>query len=420
MTDGNGMIDIRNINIVPNEPVQEESIIRVVGVGGGGCNAVSYMYDKGIEGCKFIVCNTDAQALAKSNVPCKVILGDGRGAGTKPEKAEKAAIESIDKICDEIIGDKTQMLFVTACLGGGTGTGASHVIANKAKEKGILTIGVVTIPFKYEGAQAFSKAQDGLELMRKSVDSLLIIDNNKLIEIYGKDMIHEAFPKVDKILETAVRGIIEIITVPGDINMDFEDVKTMMTNSGMALMGCGEGKGENRLEDAVKQALESPLLRVTDLKTARNLLLNITVSKNEHGVTMEEYDRISSLISDYIGNVDKAKRGLIYNESKDADDTVKITAIVTGFDSTIDVLKGIFGESNNRYIVIDEDYICPEDDMPTDNAEEGAKIMTRAGRNDNKPTFNFDDPPILFVGRTDDKSILQNTSAFRRKKSTEK
>ena len=273
-------------DILPTDWNPENSIIKVIGVGGGGCNAVDYMYNEKIEGCHFIVCNTDAQALQKSKVPAKLQLGKGLGAGTDPVKGRNAALEAQDEIMKTVIDNGTQMLFITAGMGGGTGTGASPVIADMAKKKGILTVAVVTLPFENEGNESLSKAIDGIHELEKCVDSLLIINNEKLQEYYGDQLIQDAFPKADEVLATAVRGVIEIITKPGYINVDFQDVSTMMRNSGMALMGCGSGAGEHRIEDAVKGALESPLLNDFDLKTAKNVLINITVGKNENGISM--------------------------------------------------------------------------------------------------------------------------------------
>ena len=267
--------------ILPTDWKPENSMIKVIGVGGGGCNAVTYMYNQKIQGCSLIVCNTDSQALEKSNVPIKIPLGDGLGAGTKPDRAKIAASESQELIAKTALDNGTRMLFITAGLGGGTGTGASPIIAKMAKDRGILTVAVVTIPFKEEGRLAMAKANDGILELKRHVDSLLIINNEKLYSCFGTMLLQEAWPKADEILATAVRGIIEIIKKPGFINVDFQDVITMMKNSGMALMGCGTGKGKNRLEDAVKQALVSPLLNDFDLKTAKNRLINITVGRND-------------------------------------------------------------------------------------------------------------------------------------------
>ena len=269
-------------NIIPNDWTQENAIIKVVGVGGGGCNAVNYMYRQNIQGCSFIVCNTDAQALQNSEVPVKIQMGqNGLGAGTDPTAGRNAALEAQDEIARKVLDCGTQMLFITAGMGGGTGTGASPVIAKMAKDRGILTVAVVTIPFKNEGNESQSKAVDGIHELEKNVDALLIINNEKLYQFFGDTLIQEAFPKADEVLATAVKGIIEVITKSGYINVDFQDVCKMMRGSGMALMGSGEGTGPDRLNLAVKGAFESPLLNDFDLKTAKNVLINITTGNNE-------------------------------------------------------------------------------------------------------------------------------------------
>ena len=257
-----------DVDFTPSDWVRSDETIKVIGVGGGGCNAVSYMYPQKITGCSFIVCNTDSQALAQSPVPVKIQLGKGLGAGTDPTKGRNAAIEAQSQIEEVVLNGKTRMLFITAGMGGGTGTGASPVIAKMAKDKGILTVAVVTLPFKNEGNESMSKAIDGIRELEKNVDSLLIINNEKLYDFYGNLLVQDAFPKTDDVLLTAVRGIVEIIKKPGYITVDFQDVETMMRSSGMALMGCGTGTGRSRLEEAVKAALESPLLNDFDLGLA--------------------------------------------------------------------------------------------------------------------------------------------------------
>ncbi len=315
------MYDDLNIDITPKDWMPSESMIKVIGVGGGGCNAVNYMFNQRIEGCSFIVCNTDSQALSKSPVPVKIQLGHGLlGAGTDPIKGRNAAIETQEEINRIVIESGTQMLFITAGMGGGTGTGASPVIAKMAKDKGILTVGVVTLPFKNEGTESLSKAIDGIHELQKNVDSLLIINNEKLYDFFGNQLIQDAFPKTDEVLATAVRGIIEIITKPGYINVDFEDVKTMMRASGMALMGCGSGTGASRLEDAIREALDSPLLNDFDLSTARNMLVNVTTGKNEKGMRMDELKKIDQMITERAGNLVKFKRGIIWDENPDVGD----------------------------------------------------------------------------------------------------
>ncbi|MBQ7623586.1 MAG: cell division protein FtsZ, partial [Bacteroidales bacterium] len=260
----------------PNDWGSTDRMIKVIGVGGGGCNAVSYMFRSGIVGCSFVVCNTDSQALEESPVPVKIQMGAGLGAGTNPIKGRNAALDSQAEIEKKVLDTYTKMLFITAGMGGGTGTGAAPVIAKMAKEKGILTVAVVTLPFENEGDRAMTRAIDGVQELEKNVDSLLIINNEKLYKHYGAQLTHEAFPKSDEVLATAVKGIVEIVKKRGYINVDFEDVSAMMKDSGMALMGYGEGSGKDRIQKAVKEAFESPLLNDYDLTTARNVLVNVT------------------------------------------------------------------------------------------------------------------------------------------------
>lgn len=408
--------DIDDI-VAPSDWTPENSIIKVIGVGGGGCNAVTYMYNQRIQGCSFIVCNTDSQALTNSNVPIKIKLGDGLGAGTKPAKARNAALESQDLIAEKVLDCGTKMLFITAGLGGGTGTGASPVIAKMAKDRGILTVAVVTIPFEEEGRQALAKAGDGIHELEKNVDSLLIINNQKLYEFFGTMLLQEAWPKADEVLATAVRGIIEIIKKPGYINVDFQDVITMMKDSGMALMGCGTGRGKNRIEDAVKEALESPLLNDFDLKTAKNLLVNITAGKTDKGLTMADLGKISKMIAEYTGMVDKSKRGLIWDDDPNVGDTIHITVIATGFKADISQLTG---NDYGKLIIINKDTVF--DDGCGFMGENGEKTITdtavinKIGYNtlENVPHFHYDRQPLLVVGSTNDMSALENVAAIRR------
>ncbi len=406
--------------ILPPDWIPENSIIKVIGVGGGGCNAVTYMYNEKIEGCSFIVCNTDAQALGKSNVPVKIQLGEGLGAGTDPTGGRNAALESQDQIAKIALDNGTKMLFITAGMGGGTGTGASPVIAKMAKDRGILTVAVVTLPFSNEGNESLSKAIDGIRELEKNVDSLIIINNEKLYEFFGAELVQDAFPKADEVLATAVRGIIEIISKPGYINVDFKDVTNMMRGSGMALMGCGSGSGSNRIEDAVKGAFESPLLNDFDLKTAKNVLINITVGRNEKGLTMQELSRINELISEYTGNANKFKRGIIYDDDPEVGDRVKITAIATGF--AMGKLGDITDVNLGNLIVLDPDFTYtpvgarPGEEIPL--PEPGQ--VTRIGFNsaDTTGKFFYDSlaRPVLAVHPGEDLSELENTPAIRRKK----
>lgn len=398
--------------------VPENSIIKVIGVGGGGCNAVTYMYNQKIQGCNFIVCNTDSQALQKSNVPIKIQLGEGLGAGTNPTKGRNAALDSQDIIAEKVLDNGTQMLFITAGMGGGTGTGASPVIAKMAKDKGILTVAVVTLPFKNEGDESLSKAVEGIHELESNVDSLLIINNEKLYEFFGDQLVQDAFPRADEVLATAVRGITEIISKPGYINVDFEDVKTMMKNSGLALMGCGTGSGPNRLEDAVKGALESPLLSDFDLKTAKNLLINITAGENEQGLKMEELNKINDMINEHIGNVNKFKRGLIWDEDSN-DDTIRITAIATGFKMN---LINLAGSDMGKLILIEKDFTYKKEEENISSGEITLpdeiininKVGYSTSENERKFHFNSDEKPALILSENSNRSDLENIAAIRR------
>ncbi len=318
---------------LPVDWQQKKSIIKVIGVGGGGGNAVSEMYRQGIKDVDFLICNTDIQVLAISPVPEKLQLGNiatrGLGAGCNPEQGRKAALESIDKI-KELLEGGTEMVFITAGMGGGTGTGAAPVIASVAREMGLLTVGVVTLPFRDEGAEFLKRAVLGIKELEKNVDSLLIIDNQKLYSIFGELSIFEAFPKADAVLSTAVKGIAEIITRPGFINVDFADVRMVMNNSGMALMGTGVAEGDNRAISAVEKALSSPLLNDYDLTTAKNVLVNIT-SSNKHGLTMAELSQIMAYIKEFTGgNADNFKRGVVCDP--EIGPAISVTIVATGFD----------------------------------------------------------------------------------------
>jgi len=306
------------------------SIIKVIGVGGGGSNAVNHMFRQGIKGVDFFICNTDAQALEISPVPSKIQLGmsltEGRGAGSMPEVGRNAAIENIDEL-KAILGDNTKMVFITAGMGGGTGTGAAPIIAQAAKEMGILTVGIVTIPFLFEGKKRKQQADLGIDELKKNVDTLLIICNDKLREMYGNLKLGEAFNHADDILTIAAKGIAEIITVTGYINVDFEDVKTVMTNSGRAIMGSAVASGENRALMAVQQALASPLLDDSNIIGARYILMNIASGTAE--VTMDEIGSITDYIQDEAGLTADIIWGNCHDES--LGDKLSVTIIATGF-----------------------------------------------------------------------------------------
>ena len=312
---------------------QAQSIIKVIGVGGGGSNAVNHMYLQGIAGVDFIVCNTDCQALDISPVPFKIQLGpnltEGRGAGMIPDVGMNAAMENIQEI-RELLSKDTKMVFVTAGMGGGTGTGAAPVIAQVARDLGILTVGIVTVPFNFEGRKRRQQAEEGLERMRQNVDTLLIINNEKLRE-FGRNMsLSEAFSHADDVLTVAAKGIAEVISVTGSINVDFNDVNTVMRNSGHAIMGSAIASGQDRALQAVQAALSSPLLDDDNISGARYVLLNISYGDQE--VMMDEITEIT----DYIQEAAGSTADVIWGHAKDASlgDQLSITIIATGFSSS--------------------------------------------------------------------------------------
>ena len=312
-------------------PLEEKSIIKVVGVGGGGCNAVTHMYKQGIIGVDFAICNTDNQSMDLSPVPIKIQLGpnltEGRGAGSKPQVGKQACIESIEEV-RRFIEDNTKMLFITAGMGGGTGTGAAPIIAKASREMGILTVAIVTVPFQFEGKRRKDQAKEGLNELKNNVDSLIIVSNDKLREIYGNLAISEAFANADNILTTAAKGIAEIITVAGYVNVDFEDVNTVMRDSGVSIMGTAFAEGEDRARKAVDQALNSPLLEDNDIRGARHILLNITSGSKE--VTMDEIYDITEFVQGEAGEDTDLIWGNCYDES--LGDKLAVTVIATGFE----------------------------------------------------------------------------------------
>lgn len=323
-------------NLIPKNWEKRGNIISVVGVGGGGGNAVSYMYSQGIKDVDFVICNTDRQALEMSPVPAKLQLGEittkGLGAGTDFNVGRKAAQESIEEI-GKIFSEDTEMAFITCGMGGGTGTGAAPIIAQVAKEKGLLTVGVVTIPFRDEGAEALYRAGEGIKELSKHVDSLLVIDNQKLYKLFGDLNVFSAFPKADEVLATAVKSIAEIITCTGYINADFADVKKVMQNSGMAIMGIGVASGPERAVQAVEQAFNSPLLNDLNLGNVKNALVNITTSSEEgKALTMEELSQIMDYIKTYTGEMSNYKRGIVRDDNMN--DSLSVTIVATGFNLT--------------------------------------------------------------------------------------
>lgn len=376
--------EIMNFDITSNT----ESIIKVIGVGGGGGNAVNHMYYQGIRDVDFMVCNTDSQALVNSPVPLKVQLGssltEGRGAGNKPETGREAAIENIEDV-KRILGTNTKMVFITAGMGGGTGTGGAPVIAQAAKELGILTVGIVTIPFRNEGRRRIKQAVEGIAAMEMHVDSLLVINNERIREMYGDFKISDAFAKADNILTTAAKGIAEIITVPGYINVDFADVETVMRNSGVALMGTGVASGVNRAVTSVEEALNSPLLNNNDILGARNILLNITSGHEE--ITMDEIGEITDFIQDKAGN----SADLIWGNGIDESlgDKISVTIIATGF-STSSIPEMVMNKNQEKtYHTLNDD---AQENSPVVKAETKNSLENElyGSKNAKQKTFEFE------------------------------
>lgn len=332
-------------------PKERPSIIKVIGVGGGGSNAVNYMYRLGIKGVDFLVCNTDHQALDISPVPTKVQLGpsltEGRGAGSIPEVGKKAAIENVEEI-REILNENTKMVFITAGMGGGTGTGAAPIIAGIAREMGILTVAIVTVPFAFEGRKRKAQADAGIEDLKKNVDTLLVICNDKLREIHGDLKLTEAFGHADNILAIAAKSIAEIITTTLHINVDFADIQTVMKDSGVAIMGAASADGENRAINAVKSALDSPLLNDNEIEGARYILLNITSGDSE--VTMDEMGEINDFIQEQAGMSAEVIMGVGKDET--LGERIGVTVIATGF-KTKDQLVNVIPKKEEPRVVYD-------------------------------------------------------------------
>lgn len=334
-------------------PKELASIIKVIGVGGGGSNAVNYMYAQGIKGVDFIICNTDRQALDVSPVPVKLQLGigltEGLGAGSIPERGNQAAQENIDEIKD-LLSTRTKMVFITAGMGGGTGTGAAPVIAQIAREMGILTVGIVTSPFQWEGRKRKNQADAGIEEMRNAVDTLLVINNDRLRDLYGDLSLDNAFEHADNVLSTAARGIAEIIHKIGKVNVDFEDVRTVMTRSGVAIMGMAEAEGEDRALRAAHEALSSPLLNDSDIEGAKYVLLNVT--HGERALSMDEMTEITDHIQEAAGSTADVIWG--YGKDDSLGDKIRITVIATGFQlnpETGTIVTAMAAEKNTRTVI---------------------------------------------------------------------
>ncbi len=332
-------------------PRQKTTIIKVIGVGGGGGNAVNHMYNEGIHDVSFVVCNTDNQALDSSPVPIHLQLGtEGLGAGNRPAQGRKAAEESLDGI-RSILNDGTKMVFITAGMGGGTGTGAAPIVAREAKKLDILTVGIVTIPFRFEGNRKIDQALDGLEEMQKHVDALLVVNNERLREIYPNLTLLDAFAKADDTLSIAAKSIAEIITLRGTMNLDFQDVKTVLKEGGVAIMSTAFGEGEERVNKAIQDALNSPLLNHSDVFKSKRILVNIVSSQNaENALMMEEMNEVNDFMAKFDPNVE-TKFGIGTDETLGK--KVKVTILATGFGLS-DVLADMGKGKEQQDTVADE------------------------------------------------------------------
>ncbi len=365
-------------------PSHHKSIIKVIGVGGGGSNAVNHMYNLGIKDVEFVVCNTDIQALESSPVPNKLQLGvsltGGLGAGANPEKGKHAALESKEEI-REMLSEDTRMVFITAGMGGGTGTGAAPVIAEVAKEMDILTVGIVTAPFLFEGRKKMKAANEGISELKSNCDTVLVILNDKLREIFGNLAIREAFAQADNVLTTAAKGIAEIITVPGYVNVDFEDVKTVMKNAGAAVMGSAQTYGENRALRAAEEALNSPLLNNQNITGAEKILLSI-MSGEDAELQMDELADITDYMQEFAG--DEAEVIFGHGVDPNLEENIRVTVIATGFDNDEEIkpvkkqevapapapteTKRVFDLESSRQIKL-FDVTDNKDDDPSDDAD---------------------------------------------------
>ena len=392
------MMDNNTIDILDfGEPEKEHSIIKVIGVGGGGGNAVNHMYREGIHDVTFVLCNTDAQALNDSPVPVHLQLGsEGLGAGNKPEKAREAAEESIEDIRN-MLNDGTRMAFITAGMGGGTGTGAAPVIAQVSKDMGILTVGIVTIPFRFEGAKKIDQALDGVERMAEHVDALLVINNERLREIYPDLTVLDAFGKADDTLSVAAKSIAEIITVHGLINLDFNDVKTVLKDGGVAIMSTGYGEGEGRVKQAIDDALNSPLLNENNVFNSKKILLSITFAGSKDGkdsLMMEEMNDVNDFM-DKFGDFE-IKWGLATDP--ELGKKVKVTILATGFGiRNVDGMQEHLDDRMQRMTREDASRLAEEQ-------EKAAKREDRRNRyygNDNN-TRRYKRRPNIYLFRPED------------------
>ena len=382
-----------------------EAIIKVIGVGGGGSNAVNHMFREGIRDVSFALCNTDNQALKGSPVPIKIQLGEqitnGLGAGNRPEVARKAAEESVDIIRD-LLSDGTRMVFITAGLGGGTGTGAAPVVARIAKEMDILTVGIVTVPFIFEGEPKILQALKGVEEMAKNVDALLVINNERLREIYQDLTIANAFARADDTLATSAKSIAEIITIHGYVNLDFADVNTTLKDGGVAIMGRGYGKGENRVNDAIKDALHSPLLNNNDVYNAKKILINLSFG-DEKPLMMEEMNALHDFMSKFSKEIE-----VIWGsaEEEDLKDEVKVTLLATGFS-----IQNVPGIAEQVQAIQTEEDEKKKKEKEKENKENKELIEKYYGKEGLKTLSSINyrvEPFVLSLEEMDDDKLLEN------------
>ncbi|MGC6490050.1 MAG: cell division protein FtsZ [Flavobacteriales bacterium] len=408
-------------------PKNQSSVIKVIGVGGGGSNAVNYMYEHGIEGVDFAVCNTDLQALEASPITTKIQIGaeitEGLGAGANPEVGRKAAEESIDRI-EELLETNTKMLFITAGMGGGTGTGAAPVIAKVAREKEILTVAVVTVPFWTEGGYRKQYAEKGLEELRQSVDTLLVINNDRLIEVYGDLTLSKAFAKANEVLNTATKGIAEVISQTLMVNIDLNDAKRVLKDSGSAVMGQAYASGENRAIEAIEGALDSPLLHDNNINGAQQVLLKIVTGPGEKEIRMTELFNIKKHIQDVAGSDVNIIEGIGVEEGMD--DEISVTVIATGFKANkklgakpempkvYDLEKDDSSENIKQYEAQNQDY----EEVPAfSTEEENTQGTINFDLDDQAPILNFnleeessEESPLDFPLETESVAVSQETS----------
>ena len=390
----------------------KNSIIKVIGVGGGGGNAVNHMYREGIHDVSFVLCNTDNQALNNSPVPVHLQLGkEGLGAGNRPEKARAAAEETIDDI-KNILNDGTRMAFITAGMGGGTGTGAAPVIARVSKELDILTVGIVTIPFRFEGARKIDQALDGVEEMAKHVDALLVVNNERLREIYPDLTLLDAFGKADDTLSVAAKSIAEIITYEGYMNLDFNDVKTILQNGGVAIMSTGYGEGEGRVKKAIDDALNSPLLNDNDIFKSKKILLSLGFSNEKDknsALMMEEMNEVTDFMSRFDSDYE-TKWGVTIDP--ELGQKVKITILATGFGS-----EDVYGMNSHlkKHTQEEADRMAQEEERRAEREERRSHYYGNIGKNN-----QYKRRPHIFLFRPEDLAnedvilAVENTPTYKR------